>query len=546
MNGAIYGRTVSSVPKQRRRRLVMSFEMVRLDRASPEPLHQQLYRQIREELENGSFCASRLPSSRVLATTLGISRPTVKQAFSKLLAEGYLQARKRSGIFVADHLPATFLKAARPATTARAEHSPRVARRVTRMTDCRRGRQLDVGMAGPPSVIFVAGLPAVDEFPIAVWERLREQVLAKKGAHLLRYASSRGEIELRKAIAAYLCDFRGANCQPEQIVVVGGMQQAMLVCALALINEGEVAWIEDPGFHQARNVLAFVGARIVPRLIDREGLVIGKCSRQNSPRLILVTPSHQFPLGVTMSLKRRKALIEFADSRDSYILEDDYNSEFRFDGPPLPCLQGLDNAGRVIYAGTMSKILYPSLRLGFLVAPPQLVDTLVKVRAVMDQHSPAIDQATLARFITEGFFLSHVKRIRELYAQRRVFFIEQFQKWLGDYFDLEITPAGLHFIAWLRRREDLPLFMRAREKTGVWPRPLSFFCINAQLDPAFVFGFAAWSQAQIEQGLAKLASAVKQLKQRGAGNGSPSQTHPSSPATSSYWPSADVPIKLTG
>ncbi|MFZ3376928.1 MAG: PLP-dependent aminotransferase family protein, partial [Chthoniobacterales bacterium] len=536
MNGAIYGRTVSSVPKQRRRRLVMSFEMVRLDRASSEPLYQQLYRQIREELESGSFdsSASRVPSSRVLAATLGISRPTVNQAFLKLLEEGYLQARKRSGIFVADHLPATFLKAARPATTARTEHFPRVARRVTRMTDFRSGRQLDVGVGGPPGVTLVAGLPAVDEFPIAVWERLREQVLAKKGAHLLRYASSRGDIELRKAIAAYLCDFRGANCHPDQIVVVGGTQQAMLTCALALINEGEVAWIEDPGFHQARNVFAFVGAKIVPRPVDREGLVIGKCSRQNSPRLILVTPSHQFPFGVTMSLKRRKALIEFAESRAGYIVEDDYNSEFRFDGPPLPCLQGLDNVGRVIYAGTMSKILYPSLRLGFLVAPPQLVDTLVKVRAVMDQHSPAIDQATLARFITEGFFLSHVKKVRELYAQRRVFFIEQFQKWLGDYFDLEITPAGLHFIAWLRRREDLPVFMRAREKTGVWPRPLSFFCMKAQLDPAFVFGFAAWSQAQIEQGLAKLAAAVKQLKQQGAGNGLSFQIHPFSPSTSSY------------
>jgi GntR family transcriptional regulator/MocR family aminotransferase len=538
MNGAIHERTASSVPKQRRRRLVMSFEMVRLDRASPEPLYQQLYRQIRTELESGSFdsSASRVPSSRVLAVTLGISRPTVNQAFSKLLEEGYLQVRKRSGIFVADHLPATFLKAARLATIARSEHSPRVARRVTRMTDFRSGRQLDVGIGGPPSVTFVAGLPAVDEFPIAVWERLRAQVLAKKGAHLLRYASSRGEIELRKAIAAYLCDFRGANCHPDQIVVVGGMQQAILTCALALINQGEVAWIEDPGFLQARNVLAFVGARLVPRPIDREGLVIGKCSRQNSPRLVFVTPSHQFPFGVTMSLQRRRALIEFAESRDGYILEDDYNSEFRFDGPPLPCLQGLDNAGRVIYAGTMSKILYPSLRLGFLIAPPQLVDTLVKVRAIMDQHSPAIDQATLARFITEGFFLSHVKRMRELYAQRRLFFIEQFQKWLGDYFDLEITPAGLHFIAWLRRKEDFPVFMRAREQTDVWPRPLSFFCIKAQLDPAFVFGFAAWSQAQIEQGLAKLASAVKQLKQRGAGNGSSFQIQPFSPATSPYWP----------
>jgi GntR family transcriptional regulator/MocR family aminotransferase len=520
----------------------MSFEMVRLDRASSEPLYQQLYRQIRAELESGSFdsCASRVPSSRTLAANLGISRLTVNEAFSKLLAEGYLQARERSGIFVADNLPATFLKAAKPAMTDRTERPPRVAKRVSRMTDFRSGRQLDVGAGGPPNVTFVAGLPAVDEFPIAVWERLRAQALAKKGAHLLRYASSRGEIELRKAIATYLCDFRGANCHPDQIIVVGGMQQAMLISALALINEGEVAWIEDPGFHQARNVLAFVGAKIVPCSVDREGLTITKCSGQNSPRLIFVAPSHQFPLGVTMSLKRRKALIQFAESRDGYLLEDDYNSEFRFDGPPLPCLQGLDHAGRVIYAGTMSKILYPSLRLGFVIAPPQLVETLVKVRAVMDQHSPAIDQATLARFITEGFFLSHVKRIRELYAQRREFFIEQFQKWLGDYFDLEITPAGLHFIGWLKRKEDFPLFMQARHETGVWPRPLPFFCIKAQLDPAFVFGFAAWSQAQIEQGLAKLAAAVKQLKQCGTRNGSSFQMEPFSPATSEYWPPATL------
>src|SRR5437868_12772395 len=217
MNGAIYGRTGAAVPKQRRRRLIMSFDMVRLDRASSEPLYQQLYRQIRQELEIGSFdsSASRVPSSRVLAATLGISRPTVNQAFSKLLAEGYLQVRKRSGISVADHLPATFLKADRPATIARTEHSPRVAERVTRMTDFRSSRQLDVGIGRPPSVTFVARLPAVDEFPISVWESLRQQALAKKGAHLLRYASSRGRIELRKAIDSYLCDFRAADWHPD-------------------------------------------------------------------------------------------------------------------------------------------------------------------------------------------------------------------------------------------------------------------------------------------------------------------------------------------
>jgi GntR family transcriptional regulator / MocR family aminotransferase len=341
---------------------------------------------------------------------------------------------------------------------------------------------------------------------------LRAQALAEKGAHLLHYRSPRGELELRKAIAAYLCDFRGARCHADQVVVVAAMQQAITVCAMALVNPNEAAWIEDPCFHQARSILAFTGARIIPRPIDRDGLVIQNPTRRDSPKLIFVTPSHQFPLGVTMSLDRRKALIDFAQARDGYILEDDYNSEFRFDGPPLPCLQGLDNAGRVIYAGTMSKILFPSLRLGFLIAPVQLVDTLVKVRSVMDQHSPSIDQVTLARFITEGFFLSHIKRVREIYARRREFFISEFRNQLGRYLNLEVTPAGLHFVAWVRRKEDFPLLLRAREKSGIVPSNLSFLCIKARLDPALVFGFAAWTQAQTREGLAKFAAAIEQEK----------------------------------
>src|SRR5207248_5428520 len=277
--------------------------------------------------------ASRVPSSRVLAATLGISRPTVKQAFSKLLAEGYLQIRKRSGIFVADHLPATFLKAAKLATTTRTEHSPRVARRAMRMTDFRSGRHLDVGIGGPPSVTLIAGLPAVDEFPIAVWERLRAQVLAKEGAHLLQYASSRGDPDLRKALATYLCDYRGARCHPDQIIITAGTQQAMMISAMALVNRGEVAWIEDPGFYQARRAFGFAGATVIPRPVDREGITITRPSKQHSPKIIYVTPSHQFPLGMTMSLARRTALIEFARTCDAYVFEDDHNSEFRYTGP---------------------------------------------------------------------------------------------------------------------------------------------------------------------------------------------------------------------
>src|SRR4026209_2967747 len=516
--------------------------MVRLDRAAAEPLHQQLYRQIRDELASGTFNhnSSRLPSSRALAADFGVSRFTINLALSRLHAEGYLQSKIGSGTFISEALPETFLSARTTRAAPPTERPPRLSDRVKHIPDHRSGKQFDFGIAGPPGVSFVPAVAALDEFPIEVWERLRAQVLAQKGAHLLQYASSRGDPELRKALATYLCDYRGARCDPDQIIITAGTQQAMMISAMALVNRGEVAWIEDPGFYQARRTFGFAGATVVPRPVDREGITIARPSKQRSPKIIYVTPSHQFPLGMTMSLSRRTDLIDFARTCGAYIFEDDHNSAFRYTGPPLPCLQGLDNAGRVIYAGTMSKILYPSLRLGYLVAPPQLVDTLVKVRAVMDQHSPAIDQATLARFITEGFFLSHVKRIRELYAQRGVFFIEQFQKWLGDYFDLEVTPAGLHFIAWLRRREDLPLFMRACERTCVRNRPLSFFCIKAQLEPAFVFGFAAWSQAQIEQGLAKLASAVKQLKERGAGNGSSFQIHPFPPAASSYWPSTTL------
>ena len=253
----------------------------------------------------------------------------------------------------------------------------------------------------------------MDEFPIAIWERLRAQVLEKKGAHLLQYASSRGDPDLRRAIATYLCDYRGARCHPDQIIVTAGTQQAMMISALALVNRGEIAWIEDPGFYQARRVFGFAGATVVPRPIDEEGIILARPPKKASPKIIYVTPSHQFPLGMTMSLARRKALIDFAHARDAYIFEDDHNSEFRFTGPPLPCLQGLDDCGRVIYAGTMSKILYPSLRLGYILAPERLVEPMIKIRAVMDQHSSAIDQATLASFLTEGHFLSHIKRMRK-------------------------------------------------------------------------------------------------------------------------------------
>jgi len=499
------------VTKRRRRHSIMAFEMVRLDRAAAEPLHQQLYRQIRDELISGSFNnnSSRLPSSRALASDLGISRFTVNLALSRLHAEGYLKSRIGSGTFVSDSLPENFLSAHKPRQEPRVERPARLAERARNLPDPRAGKQLDVGIAGTPGVNLMPALAALDEFPLDTWERLRAEVLAKKGAHLLQYASSHGDADLRKAIATYLCDFRGARCHPDQIIITAGTQQALMISALALVNAGEVAWIEDPGFHQARRVFTFAGATLGPRPLDSEGIVIDRSSRHTAPKIIFVTPSHQFPLGMTMSLARRTALVEFARAHDAFIFEDDHSSEFRYTGPPLPCLQGLDNSGRVIYAGTMSKILFPSLRLGYLLAPEQLVEPMIKIRAVMDQHSSAIDQATLARFLTEGFFLSHIKRMRKLYSDRREFFAQHFRNLLGRWFILEMPEAGLHFVAWLRCKADMPLILRACQEAGLRPMALSSFCIKAALDPALTFGFAAWSCAQIREALTKLASALK-------------------------------------
>jgi GntR family transcriptional regulator / MocR family aminotransferase len=501
-----------SLLKKRRRRSIIGFEMIRLDRTAAEPLHKQLYRQIRDELRSGSFTdgASRLPSSQTVAVDLGISRSTVKRAFSKLYAEGYLRSKARSGTFVAHPLPETFLTADQPKATRLFEHRSRISGRVRAIPDQRVRKQFDLGaLEAGPGVSLVPGLPAVDEFPIVIWERLRSQVLAQRGAHLLRHASSRGDLDLRKAVATYLCDFRGARCHPDQILIVGGMQQAMLISAMALLDPGEPVWIEDPGFHQARRVFILAGAKVVPKPLDQEGIVIARSPKEKHPKMIHVTPSHQYPLGMTMSFERRTALLDFARAHNAFIFEDDFYAEFRFTGPPLPCLQGMDNFSRVIYAGTMSKILYPSLRLGYVVAPEQLIDPLVKIRSTMDQHSPAIDQATLARFITEGFFLSHLKQMRKLYAERREFFIKEFNRLLSDRFLLQIPEAGLNFVAWLRSETDFARVVRVSAEIGIKPSPLSFYCIEAKLKPAFVFGFAAWTPTQIREGLLRLASALR-------------------------------------
>ena len=502
----------TSVPQNRRQRSIIAFEMIQLNRMAGEPLHEQLYRQIRDELKSGKFSdgSSRLPSSRALASERGISRSTVRLAFSKLYAEGYLRSKPGSGTFIANLLPESFLTADQPKSSPTVQGPIRISHRARAIPDRRAGSQFDLGATNASAgVSLVASIPAVDEFPIKTWERLRTEVLAKKGVNLLRYSSNRGDADLRKALAAYLCDFRAARCHPDQIVIVAGMQQAMLISAMAALNPGDVAWIEDPCYQQTRRVLTLAGVKIVPRPVDKQGIVLARSPKQPLPRIIYVTPSHQFPLGHTMSFQRRTGLLDFARAHNAFIFEDDYDAEFRFVGPPLPSLQGIDNSNRVIYAGTVSKILCPALRLGYVVAPEPLVDSLVKIRSAMDQHSSPIDQATLARFITEGFFLSHIRRMRKIYSERRDFFVKRFNELLADRFTLQVPEAGLNIVAWLKREEEFEMIKRVTLEIGVRPSPLSFFCIEAKLKPAFLFGFAAWTRTQIQESLAKLAAALK-------------------------------------
>src|SRR5437868_9831721 len=248
-----------SSPQKRRRRSIIAFEMIRLDRTSTEPLHEQLYRQIRDELKSGRFTegSSRLPSSRALATDRGISRSTVRLALSKLHAERYLRSKPGSGTFVANLLPESFLTADQPKTYQPIQRPARISERVKAIPDARVGNQFDLGATGAgPGVSLVASIPAVDEFPIAAWERLRAQVLAKKGVNLLRYSSNRGDVDLRKAIAAYLCDFRAGRCHPDQIVIVAAMAEAMVISAIGVVNPVEAAWVEDPCSHQTQRGLS--------------------------------------------------------------------------------------------------------------------------------------------------------------------------------------------------------------------------------------------------------------------------------------------------
>ena len=459
----------------------------------------------------------RLPSTRVLASELGVSRNTVVLAFDQLVAEGYLGTRRGGGTRVRAEMPDSLIsvRAARPPARAIRESAPpkpktplhvpaRWARILAR--DPQFGARRDAAIAP-----FTLGMPAVDAFPAALWSRITARRW-RSGAVYLGHAATAGDDALRIAIAAYVTSARGARCTPEQIFVVSGAQQALDLAARVLIEPGDDVWMEDPGYAGARAALEGAGARVIGVPVDDEGMDVrwGERTAPNA-RLAYVTPSHQFPLGTIMGALRRLALLTWARRVGGWVLEDDYDSEFRYAGRPIPCLQGLDTerggAGRVLYIGTFSKTLAPALRLGYLIVPDALIDAFRVARAIAGGHAPTTDQGVLADFIGEGHYVRHVRRVRALCGERQQALLEAASEEIGSAMELAPDAAGLHMVGWLRTGASDEVAAAAALREGVDVAPLSRYSASAQPRGALLLGYAAFDESEIREGVRRLARA---------------------------------------
>jgi GntR family transcriptional regulator/MocR family aminotransferase len=320
------------------------------------------------------------------------------------------------------------------------------------------------------------------------------------------YQDSAGYRPLREAIVAHVTVSRQVHCTPEQVMIVSGSQGALDLAARMLIDADDPVWLEDPGYAGARGAFLGAGAQVIPVPVDHEGLVVDRgVQRAPDARLVYLTPSHQFPLGVTMSLARRLALLDWAKRANAYIIEDDYDSEFRFATRPLATLQGLDDANRVIYVGTFSKVLFPSLRIGYMILPPALVDSFLKVRRMIDIHSPMLEQAVLADFMIEGHFTRHLRRMRTLYAERRSALLEAAR---GLPLEIDSAEAGIHCIGWLPDGiDDLALVDKAADY-NLHLTPISSFSIEPLPRKGVLLGYGGFSVQEIQQGVARLGALV--------------------------------------
>src|SRR5256885_16967449 len=417
-------------------------------RRADRPLYRQIYDAIRMAILSGDFGpGKRLAATRALARELGVSRITVLNAYEQLFAEGYLDGKGGAGTFVGAELPDNLLKA----ETINQSKQKKTAAPLRLSPFGEKIAQKDIGSIRARTIAkfqpFQNGLTTVDKFPFEIWSRIAARVHRNPSREVLGYGDPQGYFPLREAITAHLKSARGVNCTPEQVIITSGAQQALDLAARIFLSEKDSVLIEDPCYQEARSAFAAIGAKIIPIPVDAEGLNLA--ATKQKAKLIYVTPSHQYPLGVTMSLPRRLALLEWARRCNAWIIEDDHNSEFRYAGRPLASLQGLDQADRVIYVGTFSKTIFPSMRIGCAVVPPDLVGIFTGARALNDTHSSLIDQAILTEFIGGGHFGRHIRRMRTLYEERQQTLIAECEKNLVGLLEVKKADAGMHLVGWL-------------------------------------------------------------------------------------------------
>jgi GntR family transcriptional regulator / MocR family aminotransferase len=474
--------------------------------ASPVPLHRQLFEALRAAILDGRLgTGARLPSTRDLARELGVSRNTAMNAYDQLVAEGYLEGRTGAGTFVSETMPGELIRArARRDSETRLAGGPGLSRRGGGLA----GAPIrDAEPSGPGIRPFRSGVPALDAFPTETWARLAGRRWRNAPSDQLGYGHVAGHPELRHEIAAYLRLSRGVRCTEEQVIVVSGSQQAFDLTARLLLDPGDVAWMEDPGYAGVRGALLGAGIRVAPVPVDAEGLDVAAGERiAPAARLVSVTPSHQYPMGVTMSLPRRLALLAWASRAGAWILEDDYDAEFRYSGRSLEALQGLDDEGLVVYAGTFSKVLAPALRLGYLVVPPGLVEAFTTAREVADRHAPTIEQAVLADFMAEGHFARHLRRMRTRYAERQATLIAAARELPVGLVDVQPAEAGLHVVGWLPPGRDGADVARRAAAAGVDVHP--FIAPGEPPRHGLMLGYAPYTTDEIRAAMARLAGAL--------------------------------------
>jgi GntR family transcriptional regulator / MocR family aminotransferase len=479
------------------------------------PLYRQLYDGLRGAILHGQVQAgTRLPSTRALAQALQISRTTVLIAYQQLLAEGYLEGKWGSGTYIAHTLPedlfATQTREAHPAVETHSDR--RLASSAVLLTQTTQALASVLMPAADEHPAFVLGLPAVDAFPFSIWRRLLVRRYQRSASRLFRYQPPIGYQPLREAIAAYLGMTRGVRCTFEQVIVVVGSQQGLDLTARVLLRPGDSVWVENPGYLGARLAFLGAGAKLIPVPVDHEGLDIeAGLRRYGDAHLAYITPSHQFPLGAKMSLARRFALLDWANRVGSWIVEDDYDSEYRYVDRPLAALQGIDTTDRVLYLGTFSKSLFPALRLGYLVVPPDLVDHFVAARLCSDTHSAALEQAVLADFISEGHFSRHLRRMRTLYAERQTILLEAAQQEeLAEVLEIIPDETGMHVVGWLPPgADDAEIARQAAIRYGLHCSPLSLFSLEPLPRAGLVLGYAAAGEPEIRTGVRQLASVIR-------------------------------------